>query len=261
MAAHTPRTLGTSSFRLTGSQLACGSARDAVRQFRAESDAVALEKPSLIERLTVHAATQVAKEGPPSFQIRLPANPLSSSPRRSCPKVLRSVRKVTRPARCADGDTLEESGAFSDSTASLSSTSSCTDSDSELEASSDEQKNCNLPGFFVEKVEAWYRAVDTKGAGKVSQLEFRMALQEHVELQLLVCRATGITWSEQSRNRYMRRNAIGLLGLSIEERSAVIVEERKRMKAIIDQLEWGEDRKLDCKGFLAVFRKSGMLLE
>jgi len=118
-----------------------------------------------------------------------------------------------------------------------------------------------LPGFFTEKVEGWFRMIDMKRTGSITKVEFRFVLQEHVEFQSLLCDICRISWDEKARCAYIRRNASGPLGLSVEERATVISDERKRTAVICDRFDWSADRKLTCKDFVAFFRNNGMLLE
>jgi len=254
MAAHRNASTGA-SLRMAGLQLggAAGSARDAVRHIKAVSDVDLPTEPEVVYH-----------------QVRAPCSPPQDKLNmRGRPSVLRNVRQLVSPCGRAGS---KDSAEFSDSTVSPSSAASSMSFGSDTESDSESDSSCShsrgvyrndkpLAGFWTEKVEGWFRLIDTMNTGSVTKIEFRLALQKFPELQKLLCETICFIWDQNARSAYARKRASGLFALSVEEHGTVIHDERVRTSAIFENFAWNSARKLDCSEFVSFFRKNGMLLD
>jgi len=128
-------------------------------------------------------------------------------------------------------------------------------------------RECSFPRYCVQTLEKWFKDIDEKGDGAITQRDFMTVLREKEQLHRTFCLAIGLQHpldheSGPQQPLLRRRTTTCLLGLgTVEDRTEVRKEEKKRNKEIMAKVEWNKDRMLDYQGFLAFFSKHGMLLQ
>jgi len=148
-----------------------------------------------------------------------------------------------------------------DSTASTSTRCSISSVDSSLDSIAggvDEEK----PRYYKEKVESWFHAIDTRGNGYVHIRQFMAALRRVPGLQEMLCKVTGVKFDEGEQRAHAKLKLAGLLAIPAQERSVLLLEERRRIKDVFHA--FGTDASegmLNMSMFLKVFYQRGLILK
>jgi hypothetical protein len=116
----------------------------------------------------------------------------------------------------------------------------------------------------VQKIESWFRdVVDTKcRTGEIYLRDFLAALRKVPELQGILCDVAGVSFTADERRMHARLVTNGLLALTVQERTEVLLAERKRLRDVFGKACGSRsDGMLDWPSFLEFFRSRGFVLE
>lgn len=118
------------------------------------------------------------------------------------------------------------------------------------------------PRYYTHKIESWFHAIDAHRASRVNFRQFMAALRRDPSLQAMLCKATGVTFDERAQRAHSRLKLAGLLAIPAQERSALLVEERRRIKEVFHA--FGTDAAegmLDMPMFKNAFYQCGLVFE
>jgi len=178
-------------------------------------------------------------------------------PHRGCPASAMRLRQQANDGGCSQANDGDFSQAPS-TQSSVSSASSVVSSAGGARSGVDEQE----PRYYICKVESWFHAIDVQRAGCVNFRQLMAALRRDPGLQAMLCKATGVKFDESEQHAHSRLKLAGLLAIPAHERSALLGEERRRIKEVFQC--FGTDTTkgmLDMPMFLNIFHQCGLIFE
>lgn len=104
--------------------------------------------------------------------------------------------------------------------------------------------------FNVETLKQWYKRIDTRGAGEITQKEFIVAMRTHRELLAMFSKMRGMELADSSDGR-----------ADPSQDWHAQREETLRIKAILKEVDTDGSGTLEWEEFVDFFRRTGMLLE
>lgn len=116
--------------------------------------------------------------------------------------------------------------------------------------------------YWSSKPMEWFKeVVDAEGLGRIDFRRFLAALRRHHGLQCVLVEAAGIPFSGKERASHKQLHLAGPLGLSVPERTDILLQERARIGQIFKLMCDDTDSTLDMTGFLDFFYSRGLILD
>jgi len=118
--------------------------------------------------------------------------------------------------------------------------------------------------YRVEKVESWFKSnIDVNGTGAVKMRAFMTTVRGNTEFQAFLCDTAGVAFDAAERRAHAKLNEVGHLALSVDERSGVLLEDKRRTRELFRKITGvdGTDIVLDLPTFVGFFRARGLILE
>lgn len=104
--------------------------------------------------------------------------------------------------------------------------------------------------FDKQRLKGWFKEIDQKNTGGISQREFIVAMRSMKGLQAMFCMVNGIEYVDTGTG-----SAMGEAAVQAKR------EEVRRIKEILTEIDTDGSGTMEWEEFVEFFRKAGLLLE
>lgn len=116
--------------------------------------------------------------------------------------------------------------------------------------------------YYSQKLASWFQhAVDSEGTGQVRFRHFLAALRRHTKLQLILSKEAGFCLTEEEQRLFARARATGHFALPLDQRTAALLAERRRIKAVFMEMCGADCDAVEWEGFFGFFLRRGLVLD
>lgn len=107
----------------------------------------------------------------------------------------------------------------------------------------------NKHRFNIRTLRGWFKDIDMKRTGSISQRELIVALRQHKGMQALFCAVQGVEMGDDEAAR------------GVEQVVRARREEVQRIKRILDDIDTDGSGTMEWREFVEFFRRAGLFLE
>eukprot|EP00747_Dinoflagellata_sp_TGD_P219206 gnl/TRDRNA2_/TRDRNA2_91356_c0_seq1.p1 gnl/TRDRNA2_/TRDRNA2_91356_c0~~gnl/TRDRNA2_/TRDRNA2_91356_c0_seq1.p1 ORF type:complete len:357 (+),score=64.75 gnl/TRDRNA2_/TRDRNA2_91356_c0_seq1:100-1071(+) len=107
------------------------------------------------------------------------------------------------------------------------------------------RRSAHLRGmrFNIQTLRRWFKEIDVRKSGSITQRELMIALRQHQGLQNMFCLVQGIEYGESN------------------DRTQAVRDENSRIKMILREIDTDGSGTMEWEEFVEFFRRAGLLLE